>query len=44
MIITRKISETILEFGNHLIEELPKNSTKEQFEPGWVEERNPTDC
>ncbi len=32
MILTRKISETILEFGNYLIEELPKNSTKEQFE------------
>ena len=32
MIPTRKISETILEFGEPLIQELPEDSTKEIFE------------
>ena len=32
MIPTRKISETILDFGNAVIQSLPESASKEQFE------------
>jgi len=35
MIPTRKISETIIEFGEPILQELPENSTKEEFEAAF---------
>jgi len=32
MIPTRKISETILEFGSSIVQELPEDANKEEFE------------
>lgn len=35
MIPTRKISETVIEFGEPILQELPENTTKEEFEAAF---------